>query len=1686
MHRLIVILGLLIPAFIKAQAPYGNEWIDYSQAHYKFQLAQDGIYRIPYNTIAAAIPGINSIDPNNITIFTRGKKIPIYVSWSSNPSSADFIEFYGKKLGGEIDAKLYSKSENQLNPNYSVFGDTATYYLSLRTAPNPRLVNTTNDLSSLPPKENWFYHTTLTSFNSSYSGGRRSYISTYEFVISPGYDNGEGYGNAVYLTASSNAISTPFINTGAGVLSSIKTRIIAFNAGPHRLQFSLNSNLIKDTLFDGSFCRTFSLDVPTTQLISNNNFTITPLFNRYHGYMTGFIEIVYPRDFNFGGQNNFYFQVLGNSSKQYIEINNFSFSSGNPILYDLTSGLRISGNIPTSGNPLKLALPAANGQRELYLFNENQFLTINSISARTFINYTSSFNQGNYIMIYHPKLTNDGLGNNRIAEYKAYRESAAGGSKQVVNVNINDLYDQFSFGQNKNPLAIKKFLQFAYSSWSIKPQHVFLIGKGRPNEETRNPAVTNAILIPTMGVSPALSDIALSSTDTANLSLLPIGRLAVETGDDINNYLNKVKAYEIDKNKIGDPNQTINIQEPKKWAIHLGGGSDQSQQNAYAGSLKFYESQFRGNSIGGTVYGLYKNNSSIQQDITSDRLKKLINRGVSQITFFGHSAATIFDVGIDEPENFTNTGKYPFFLANGCNSGYIFSGSKGYSERFVLLPNKGAIGFLATANFSYDNALIEYSRSFYSNLTNGNYGKTYGQIALGSGNDIIGSYPVNTLQSELTTAQEFILHGDPAIEAPYYGLPDYVIEPQQVSFIPSIVNASNSSFKLRLIVLNLGKAINDTLQIEITRHVSNRNFVYKQTVKAPFYADTIDIQIPTLEEEIGTGINNFDIKIESENKITEISETNNNLLNAISTQIVSDDIFPIYPYEFSIVNKKDIELKASTSNVFAPIRNYVFEIDTTEKFNSSLKTSATIASSGGVLRWKPNLDLLDSTVYYWRVSYQATGNWYGSSFIYIQNEFPGWNQSHYFQYKKNEQANLLIDSVDRSFKFVDNIKTINIKTRGAMTVNWGYGEIEWNLNNARQQAFRENNYITSGINFIWLDKSTGLPYFSIDSLYNGAKYGYYGSIAINYGANPDVRMGFVFPDTGMTPANHPTRPNQPWSEVIHDFLNQIPIGDYVFAYTLKRTNYAGWSNQLKLDFLSLGGTKVTDLINNATKAPYIFGCKKGDISFTPIQKVGTSFNNITDTSFGITGSWYSGYFTSPPIGPATSWNSFHWKYHTKDLVNSDKQSIDILGVNANNQDVFLKTVYQNDTNIQFINAVQYPYLKLRFNTTDIANQTPAQLDYWRILCKPAPEMALNPNRFFEFKDTFQEGEPVEMRIALENVGESNFDSVQVKTDYQINNVHSIVLTKTDSLRAEKFNILKLTAPYNASIGDNVLSIDANPFGPNFQAEQFHFNNLLQRKYYVTRDVINPLLDVTFDGVRIMNKEIVSSKPHIVISLKDENRFQALNDTAVLSLKIKTPDNSILPIYHNDPRLKFNPATIGSSRNMATMEFDPSFDVDGEYELQVSNRDIAGNRSGNKKSFDYNIAFNIVNKQTITRLLNYPNPFTTRTQFIFSLTGNKIPEYIKIQILTISGKIVREITKEELGPLRIGMNKTQFWWDGTDTYGDALANGVYLYRVVIRDQGKDVEQRQIFTSEKVTNDLIEKAFNSGYGKMVLVR
>jgi hypothetical protein len=277
-------------------------------------------------------------------------------------------------------------------------------------------------------------------------------------------------------------------------------------------------------------------------------------------------------------------------------------------------------------------------------------------------------------------------------------------------------------------------------------------------------------------------------------------------------------------------------------------------------------------------------------------------------------------------------------------------------------------------------------------------------------------------------------------------------------------------------------------------------------------------------------------------------------------------------------------------------------------------------------------------------------------------------------------------------------------------------------------------------------------------------------------------------------------------------------------------------------------------------------------------------------------------------------------------------------------------------------------------------------------------------------------------------------------------------------------------------GLNTIFVNFNP--DNDQPELNLFNNFLYQNFYVKYDNYNPTMDVTFDGVHILNKDIVSARPHIVIKLKDENKSLALNDTSLLKVQIQNPDGSIRTYRFDNDTMRFTPANLATGENTATIDLTPGLSgEDAEYELIVSGKDVVGNEAGR---IDYHVDFRVISKPMISNMMNYPNPFTTSTAFVFTITGAQVPQNIRIQILTITGKVIREITQNELGPLHIGRNITDFKWDGTDMYGQPVANGVYLYRVLTNLNGHSMDKF------KDADDNTDKFFTKGYGKMYLMR
>ena len=115
--------------------------------------------------------------------------------------------------------------------------------------------------------------------------------------------------------------------------------------------------------------------------------------------------------------------------------------------------------------------------------------------------------------------------------------------------------------------------------------------------------------------------------------------------------------------------------------------------------------------------------------------------------------------------------------------------------------------------------------------------------------------------------------------------------------------------------------------------------------------------------------------------------------------------------------------------------------------------------------------------------------------------------------------------------------------------------------------------------------------------------------------------------------------------------------------------------------------------------------------------------------------------------------------------------------------------------------------------------------------------------------------------------------------------------------------------------------------------------------------------------------------------------------------------------------------------------------DGNYQLKVLSKNAFGylpDSVGTLKKFTVSGEIKLMN------LYNYPNPLRENTFFTFELT--QVPDELQIKIYTVSGRIIKVINSDP-SSLRYGFNKIP--WDGRDSDSDPVANGIYLYKVILR-------------------------------------
>ncbi|HEY8388488.1 MAG TPA: FlgD immunoglobulin-like domain containing protein, partial [Parasegetibacter sp.] len=682
---------------------------------------------------------------------------------------------------------------------------------------------------------------------------------------------------------------------------------------------------------------------------------------------------------------------------------------------------------------------------------------------------------------------------------------------------------------------------------------------------------------------------------------------------------------------------------------------------------------------------------------------------------------------------------------------------------------------------------------------------------------------------------------------------------------------------------------------------------------------------------------------------------------------------------------------------------------------------------------------------------------------------------HFYQMQRNEFNNIFTDD-ERKLAFEQRETNLRIDA-GVYPYFEGNSYLDDNILTSRGCGDHLNS-----ITFVAVNKITGK---AIPNLRQEGNKGTYNSVDPRCSNNIDKKYLFDY-----------FYNQQSYRHAAANFFDSLPNNTIIGLWNYGSVGYASnprfideWQNDtlvygpnksLYHKFKEAGFTLIDSFYRNVPFIAIIEKDENGQL-ITREQHIGSDPTDFLEARYYFDRYLTNGTLKSMTVGPANEWKSIHWKTSAADASESDSTIFRLYGVRSDFSETLL---YQSqdpakDTTLDFVDAVWYPRLRLEYYAVDEVNHTPRMLDYWQIKYDEIPEGALSANLFFQNRDTVEVGETIDFKIAFKNISQAPFDSLKLKMIIidQHNVTHVIDLPRAKPLMSGDTVLVSYLIDTKKFPGNNTLYLEVN--GDGDQVEQHYFNNFLYREIYVKPDYTQPLLDVTFDGVHILNRDIVSSKPHIMIKLKDDAKYMPLTDTAGISVQLRYMENGgwTRKYSFDGDTLRFTPPANSLVDNTATIDFLPHLLEDGEYELTVSGNDMSENAAG---SLDYRVVFQVYNKPMISNMLNYPNPFTTSTAFVFTITGEEVPQNLKIQILTVTGKVVREITKNELGPLRVGRNITEYKWDGTDQFGQKLGNGIYLYRVVTNLNGKSLDKFQY------ENDKTDKYFRQGYGKMYLMR
>ncbi len=676
----------------------------------KIAVRHEGWYRVSQPDLVKA--GLDpNVDPELLHLFAEATEQPMQIT-GATPGPGGFgpqaaINFYGTGID-------------------TVFSDTRMYWLVAGDAPGTRIPRLHSWSGSNQPPSNYPATVELAQHTIYFAALLTS--------------NGQNFfGAFVSPTPVDQVLTTPHVaanSTQTARLQVVLQGIIV--AYPHDVQVAVNGTMVGEVIFTGQDKGRLDVAIPQGVLQNwTNTVTLTSQNGEYDTSLVQSIRITYPHTYEADSDQ------LKFSGRPGDELNLTGFTNA-PIVLDVTDPnhpVEVMGQVAGTSGTYSVALQVPWTVNGSFTSTRHTLIAVGNdrVSSAAAV-------RPNHPSQWHDRQRGADIAMITYEEFAPslaplVRAHAAQGKSSAV-IPINDLYDEFNFGE-RTPFAIRQFLQTAQQNWRKPPTYLLL--NGRASLDPMNYLgfgyldLVPTRILPSTSLMTATDDWFSDFTDSG-LPTMATGRLPVSTVDEANAVVAKIVAYE-GKSTNGP------------WTSQALMVADSDDTESFSQDSLRVQAQLPSTMQATDVFTSAVGVSAAQQGIING-----INAGQLLVNYLGHgseeqwSGSDIFNT--TSINSLTNSSQLPVFLIMNCLNGFfqdVYMQPLGVS--LLLAPNGGAVAVVASSGLNQPAPQVKLDTLIV-------------QSAIGSSHTTLGE---SILQSKSNIGdpgvrRTYILFGDPAMQ----------------------------------------------------------------------------------------------------------------------------------------------------------------------------------------------------------------------------------------------------------------------------------------------------------------------------------------------------------------------------------------------------------------------------------------------------------------------------------------------------------------------------------------------------------------------------------------------------------------------------------------------------------------------------------------------------------------------------------------------------------------------------------------------------------------------------------------------------------------------------------------------------------------------------------------------------------